>query len=132
MSRIAVFLTLAGTFAALSATTAMADSGSCKYSDLTDLHTYLHSAQFHATDDLGNYSEDLSAYGTPLPTAGAHAAPGPDSDEPPALDMVRLRSYFHGRAFQSPDGLTNYGADYRAYETPSQSGQVARIAQNRP
>jgi hypothetical protein len=134
MIRNAVFLSLAGTFAVLSATptTSSADSSGCRQSEPTAISAYLHDAQIHVTDGLSNYSNDLSDYGTPRPI-------GLDShelrSEPPerrALDTDALRTYFHGPAFRSPDGLANYGQDYRVYDTPPRDGGLAQVVQTRP
>jgi hypothetical protein len=134
MIRNAVFLSLAGTFAVLSATptTSSADSSGCRQSEPTAISAYLHDAQLHVTDGLGNYSDDLSAYGTPRPTGVDSQELRSETPARPALDNAALRAYFHGPAFRSPDGLTNYNQDHRVYDVPAQHSQLAKVAQGRP
>jgi hypothetical protein len=134
MIRNAVFLSLASTFAVLSATatTLSADPSGCQQSERTAISAYLHDAQSHVTDGLGNYSDDLSAYGTPRPTGLDSRALRSEPPERPALDYAALRAYFHGPAFRSPDGLANYSQDHRVYDMPSHDSQLAKIAQSRP
>lgn len=134
MTRTAGILLLTGAFAALSmtATTASAGSKTFKFSETAELHAYLHDPHLHVTDGLSNYSDDLSAYGTPRPVEGAMRQVRGNTNDKPQFNLASLRAYFHGPSFRSPDGLTNYSQDYRIYDAPMHDARLARLAETRP
>lgn len=117
-------MTVASMIALVSATPAIASSGStgCSPSGKIDLYEYFHNAKLHPVDDLANYRQDHSAYAlTRTATVASREASIETRPNDAAvrtraeteLDLKALRAYFHSGPFNASDGLSNYSGDYR-------------------